>query len=307
MVHQLHVLGASFLIACARRDELTLPPRTKQGFANAFGVFQTYYQANQLSEYSHSDISWIGSLQLALVLACAILVGKAFDAGYVTWLLAGAACCWTAGCVPPLVLVDTSSRQRVSEAGLTPLLAQALRLLRGDAVLSVLPRPRCRVRARRGHGVHPGGVVRLALVQEAQGDGARHSRDWQLVWRCVVILLHHLPKSVADSVVGRRNRVPHPSQPPLPPHRVRLDRARRRLPHARHARHGHPHRPLPTAAAQGREDLRLQPAAREGVPPRHHRRDHHHAVRPVSPLPTRCLADAARRSTLCRALYSPYF
>ncbi|KPV72358.1 uncharacterized protein RHOBADRAFT_18141 [Rhodotorula graminis WP1] len=70
---------------------------TSWGFTNAYGVFQTYYQANQLSEYSHSDISWIGSLQLALVLACAILVGKAFDAGYVTWLLAGAACCWTAG------------------------------------------------------------------------------------------------------------------------------------------------------------------------------------------------------------------
>lgn len=33
------------------------------------------------------------------MLACAIFVGKAFDAGYVTWLLCGAACCWTAGCV----------------------------------------------------------------------------------------------------------------------------------------------------------------------------------------------------------------
>ncbi|TNY17225.1 major facilitator superfamily domain-containing protein [Rhodotorula diobovata] len=70
---------------------------TSWGYTNAFGVFQTYYQDHQLSEYSHSDISWIGSLQLALVLACAIFVGKAFDAGYVTWLLCGAACCWTAG------------------------------------------------------------------------------------------------------------------------------------------------------------------------------------------------------------------
>ncbi|BGP41700.1 hypothetical protein JCM10449v2_005691 [Rhodotorula kratochvilovae] len=70
---------------------------TSWGYTNAFGVFQTYYQKNQLAEYSHSDISWIGSIQLALVLACAILVGKAFDAGYVKYLLALSACCWAAG------------------------------------------------------------------------------------------------------------------------------------------------------------------------------------------------------------------
>ncbi|GJN92721.1 hypothetical protein Rhopal_005757-T1 [Rhodotorula paludigena] len=70
---------------------------TSWGLTNAFGVFQSYYQEHQLSEFSHSDISWIGSLQLALVLACAILVGKAFDAGYIKYLLTIAACLWALG------------------------------------------------------------------------------------------------------------------------------------------------------------------------------------------------------------------
>ncbi|GAA6048322.1 hypothetical protein JCM3770_000948 [Rhodotorula araucariae] len=70
---------------------------TSWGYTNAFGVFQTYYQENQLAKYSHSDISWIGSIQLALVLTCAMFVGKAFDAGYVKYLLALSACCWAAG------------------------------------------------------------------------------------------------------------------------------------------------------------------------------------------------------------------
>ncbi|BGP17967.1 hypothetical protein JCM10213_003974 [Rhodosporidiobolus nylandii] len=70
---------------------------TSWGFTNSFGVFQTYYQANQLSSYTHSDISWIGSLQLALVLACAIISGKVFDAGGIKYLLFAALCIYTAG------------------------------------------------------------------------------------------------------------------------------------------------------------------------------------------------------------------
>lgn len=46
-----------------------------------------------------SDISWIGSLQLAMVLACAILAGKAFDAGYIKYLLSAAVLFYTAGWV----------------------------------------------------------------------------------------------------------------------------------------------------------------------------------------------------------------
>jgi hypothetical protein len=34
------------------------------GQSNAFGSYQAFYAQNQLSAYSASDISWIGSLQL---------------------------------------------------------------------------------------------------------------------------------------------------------------------------------------------------------------------------------------------------
>lgn len=37
------------------------------GYVNAFGVYQDYYSLNQLGNKSASDISWIGSVQLAMV------------------------------------------------------------------------------------------------------------------------------------------------------------------------------------------------------------------------------------------------
>ncbi|KAK4047604.1 hypothetical protein OIV83_005262 [Microbotryomycetes sp. JL201] len=62
-----------------------------------FGPFQSYYQGNQLSSFTESDISWIGSFQLASVLWFAILAGRAFDAGYVKWLLAAGVVIYAAG------------------------------------------------------------------------------------------------------------------------------------------------------------------------------------------------------------------
>ncbi|GAA5981891.1 hypothetical protein JCM11641_001933 [Rhodosporidiobolus odoratus] len=70
---------------------------TSWGFTNAYGVFQTYYGSHQLSQLSHSSISWIGSLQLCLVLACAVISGKVFDAGGIKYLLFTSLCIYTAG------------------------------------------------------------------------------------------------------------------------------------------------------------------------------------------------------------------
>ncbi|GAA5856087.1 hypothetical protein JCM8547_002973 [Rhodosporidiobolus lusitaniae] len=70
---------------------------TSWGFTNAYGVFQTHYQETILSDHSHSDISWIGSIELALVLACAIFAGKLFDSGYIKYLLVASLCFYTAG------------------------------------------------------------------------------------------------------------------------------------------------------------------------------------------------------------------
>ncbi len=52
------------------------------GLVNSFGVFQTYYETELLSSSSSSDISWIGSLQAALLLLVGPISGPLYDAGY---------------------------------------------------------------------------------------------------------------------------------------------------------------------------------------------------------------------------------
>lgn len=49
------------------------------GYANAFGVFQEYYQQHQLASESPSAISWIGSLQIFFLFAGNVLGGPLFD------------------------------------------------------------------------------------------------------------------------------------------------------------------------------------------------------------------------------------
>ncbi|KAH8682673.1 major facilitator superfamily domain-containing protein [Xylariales sp. PMI_506] len=57
------------------------------GLINSFGVFQTYYETELLSSRSSSDISWIGSLQGALLMMGGIVSGPLYDAGYFRHLL----------------------------------------------------------------------------------------------------------------------------------------------------------------------------------------------------------------------------
>lgn len=49
------------------------------GFLNAIGVFQTTYQETFLKDYSPSDISWIFSIQVALMWAPGPLYGRVID------------------------------------------------------------------------------------------------------------------------------------------------------------------------------------------------------------------------------------
>lgn len=49
------------------------------GYANAFGVYQEYYQSHQLSHETPSAISWIGSLQLFIMFASSVIAGPLFD------------------------------------------------------------------------------------------------------------------------------------------------------------------------------------------------------------------------------------
>lgn len=53
------------------------------GFTNSFGVFQTHYLANQLSDYDGATIAWIGSVQTFLLFFPSFFVGRLTDAGYV--------------------------------------------------------------------------------------------------------------------------------------------------------------------------------------------------------------------------------
>ncbi|KIY43843.1 MFS general substrate transporter, partial [Fistulina hepatica ATCC 64428] len=54
-----------------------------------FGVFEEYYSSNLLANRSLNDISWIGSLQLCLILLIGCISGPLFDAGHFKSQLAG--------------------------------------------------------------------------------------------------------------------------------------------------------------------------------------------------------------------------
>jgi hypothetical protein len=49
--------------------------------APQFGVFQQHYAVNQLKDLPLSTISWIGALQLSLILLMGCFSGPLFDAG----------------------------------------------------------------------------------------------------------------------------------------------------------------------------------------------------------------------------------
>ena len=59
----------------------------ERGIINSFGVFQSYYVTDLLSNKSNSDISWIGSLQAFVVLILGAFTGPLFDAGYFYYMV----------------------------------------------------------------------------------------------------------------------------------------------------------------------------------------------------------------------------
>ena len=58
-----------------------------RGIANSFGVFQAYYQTTALPYETPGNISWIGSLQVFLLMLGGLLAGPVFDMGYLRTLL----------------------------------------------------------------------------------------------------------------------------------------------------------------------------------------------------------------------------
>ncbi|KDQ11738.1 hypothetical protein BOTBODRAFT_162565 [Botryobasidium botryosum FD-172 SS1] len=57
------------------------------GIGNSFGTFQSYYSEHQLVGLSADTVSWIGSLQLFLLLFGGSFVGPLFDAYGARWLV----------------------------------------------------------------------------------------------------------------------------------------------------------------------------------------------------------------------------
>lgn len=57
---------------------------------NAFGVYQDYYVRVFLTNYTPSDIGWIGSVQLFFQFSMGIVSGKLFDAGHFYPMMIGA-------------------------------------------------------------------------------------------------------------------------------------------------------------------------------------------------------------------------
>lgn len=52
------------------------------GYVNAFGIFQAYYIAGTVGDFSASIFSWIGSVQIWIQFTMGLVVGKLFDDGY---------------------------------------------------------------------------------------------------------------------------------------------------------------------------------------------------------------------------------
>ncbi|GLB39628.1 putative MFS general substrate transporter [Lyophyllum shimeji] len=85
----LTVLGASLVQFCTF------------GYMNAFGVYQgfpsrlmhslDFYVREYLTDYTPSDIGWIGGVQIFLAFGCGIFAGRAFDRGYFHQLMIGGA------------------------------------------------------------------------------------------------------------------------------------------------------------------------------------------------------------------------
>ncbi|GAA5893860.1 hypothetical protein JCM6882_003113 [Rhodosporidiobolus microsporus] len=67
------------------------------GYSNSFGTLLNYFHQNQLSAYSTSQISWIGSAHLFITFACAFSAGVLFDRGWFQWQLAFGCVGWTVG------------------------------------------------------------------------------------------------------------------------------------------------------------------------------------------------------------------
>lgn len=65
-------------------------PRDLCVYTGSWSVLQDTYERNQLSDYSSSDIAWIGSAQTCMIYASSAVTGRLFDEGYMSHMWAAA-------------------------------------------------------------------------------------------------------------------------------------------------------------------------------------------------------------------------
>lgn len=58
------------------------------GFIGSWAIFQTHYVQVQLSDYTQSQVAWIGALQLCIVYLSSVFTGRLYDSGWMSTLLA---------------------------------------------------------------------------------------------------------------------------------------------------------------------------------------------------------------------------
>lgn len=68
-----------------------------RGLFSAFGTFQTYYESALLSQYTASDIAWIGTIQGALMLFLGAVSGPLGDRGYCRAMVISSTMCLLLG------------------------------------------------------------------------------------------------------------------------------------------------------------------------------------------------------------------
>lgn len=57
------------------------------GFTFIFGIFQSFYELSYLTTESASSISWIGTIQSALLVIIGVVAGPLYDLGVYRWMM----------------------------------------------------------------------------------------------------------------------------------------------------------------------------------------------------------------------------
>jgi MFS family permease len=174
------------------------------GWVNTVGELQEFYQTDLLRDYSASEISWIASLEIAMVFALGPVYGKIFDSYGPRWLLRLGTLFHVAG----ILLLSFSSRyyQVLLCQGLcSPLGAAAVLYPAISSVASWFSKHRALAMGIMSSGASLGGVVWPILVHVLiPRIGFPWAARTLAIMTFVLLLLSNL------TVRSRLNHVPSP-------------------------------------------------------------------------------------------------